>query len=248
MDVDDFLTVLIEAVDRVEEPYFTWVEQFAQRAGDHSRRNVRYRDGIRFGERSFCYELYYQLKTSLVGTEGLALPPQAIIQGEVIKRHIADPTLLPTGIRPLGRQYCPDLTLHTPGNFENQEVVIEVKANPRLTSSMIISDLRKLDLFIGNYAFQLGIFLAVNVKMDELQRKLQSNLIRNRVMALQHKSKIVVMCKEAPRIPLAFAKVPDLVGAYYTSSDTAHAVGVSTRPQDARPRDVNPVLPKTKSS
>jgi hypothetical protein len=127
----------------------------------------------RYGERSFCYELYHQIRV-LMEAHYIQSPPQPdepvlLLQGELKKYQIYDIVQLLTGLdEPLAKEYIPDFLLHVPGPYEHQEVVVEVKSTPKLSFSKIKSDLLKLNEFINNYNYKVGVFLAVNIGRNRI--------------------------------------------------------------------------------
>lgn len=95
----------------------------------------------------------------------------------------------------------PDFLLHTPGDFSNQLVVMEVKSNPALTVKQIQDDLLKIQEFIQAYRYTLGIFIAVNQPAGKIEDLL--NHIRNwHQNALQVQGQIVVIFKDRPEDPI----------------------------------------------
>lgn len=132
----------------------------------------------RYHERVFCYELYYRLRTfmeSEVNDNGQnAFATENIfLQSEVIKQNIDEAVAIFLEISELSKEFMPDFLLHTPGNFDNQLVVMEVKCNPQLSFFSLCADLLKIQEFIANYRYEQGIFLAVNQSEHNQQRLLQ---------------------------------------------------------------------------
>lgn len=127
----------------------------------------------RYGERSFCYELYHQIRT-LMDEHNEQFPPQPgqpifLLQGELKKYQIHDiVNLLPGLDESLAKEYFPDFLLHVPGPYEHQEVVVEVKSTPKLSFGKIKPDLAKLNEFITKYNYKAGVFLAVNVERNSI--------------------------------------------------------------------------------
>jgi hypothetical protein len=198
-----FLDILVDAIDEVPQTYFTWLDEFRRFGRNPSWDNPADRELIRYSERTFCNELYHQLRMRepFVGSDGLKLKPEVVLQAEPIKRILPADALIPDHIQRLPRQFSPDLVLHTPGNFKNQEVVIEVKADPSLPPRAIIYDLEKLDLYTRNYGFKVGIFLAVNVSWTHILEQLKGPGIAIRLRAIQNRNLILVIGKESPGVP-----------------------------------------------
>jgi hypothetical protein len=111
-------------------------------------------------ERVFCYELYHQVRVLMDNDprlfEGVCL------QGELKKFQIEPMFREAFGIVALDKEFVPDFLFHGPGDFNNQELVIEVKAESCLGFSALRHDLEKIQQFISNYRYKAGLFLSVN--------------------------------------------------------------------------------------
>ena len=121
----------------------------------------------RYHERVFCYELYYQLRKRIEASE---LDYSGIyLQSEVRKEKLSPQVLAHFEIAMnLNRNYMPDFLLHTPGDFSNQLLVMEVKTNPNILLQHIEYDVQKLAEFMdqSTYRYEKGIFLCVNVQPE----------------------------------------------------------------------------------
>jgi hypothetical protein len=82
------------------------------------------------GERVFCYELYHQLR--------LLLGDDLDIAGKTIKKKEIFDSLTSNQI--------PDLIIHSQGNLERQDMVVEVKTNSSTIKNKdkVFNDLKKL--------------------------------------------------------------------------------------------------------
>ena len=157
----------------------------------------------RYGERSFCYELYHQTRKLMEDYCVENPPPQDLppvfLQAELKKRQINDiVNFLPGLDNPLSKEFIPDFILHAPGPYELQEVVIEVKSKPDLTFEEIKLDLAKLQEFIKNYNYKLGIFLSINVSpnriIDVLKKENNQTWLNENI---QNKEAIIFIIKES---------------------------------------------------
>jgi hypothetical protein len=164
----------------------------------------------RYDERTFCYELYHQLRclidehrrTNALADDGVRL------QGELTKKHIGEVAASILGgeagvtVTALEREYIPDFLLHTPGNFKSQGLVMEVKTAADIPLRDIKSDLLKLQEFVQKYAYGRALFLVTNNSIQRIQEILGQtetiNWIRDELPA---RSQILLYCKEGPRRP-----------------------------------------------
>jgi hypothetical protein len=153
MKAEQFIPLLIEALYRVPQKFYRhelwrmpgWLEALEQ-IKDQNEQD-RLRDFLdRYGERVFCYELYYQLR-NLIGEqypeyeEHIEDPEAVLFQAELKKNQIIDiMDYFPGAREPLDKAYIPDFLLHSPGNFRHQEVIIEVKSDPHVSETEIKDD------------------------------------------------------------------------------------------------------------
>ncbi len=105
--------------------------------------------GTAYRERTYCYELYHQMKAHWPSDLADA---QYELGGEVDKaghRWFAHQTL---------RNKKPDLLVHDPGDMEKNLVVIEVKA-VTARRAQIRADLQKLTAFCGRGKYSRAFYL-----------------------------------------------------------------------------------------
>jgi hypothetical protein len=93
------------------------------------------------------------------------------LQSELIKSQVDQFIEMIYKITKLSKEFMPDFLLHTPGDFSNQLIVMEVKSTPTLSNAEFFADLLKIQEFINNYHYQKGIFVAVNVPNEVRQRR-----------------------------------------------------------------------------
>lgn len=129
----------------------------------------------RYHERVFCYEFYHKLRVQmderLDGHNELVYSTRNIfLQSELIKDKINHFIENIYRVTRLSKEFMPDFLLHTPGDFSNQLVVVEVKSTPKLSSSELNEDILKIQEFINNYQYKKGIFIAVNVNEDSMKK------------------------------------------------------------------------------
>ena len=174
MDAEIFLNCFRNALPLVNPHYYgieLWSDEVLDLMGIGENQPeidkiMRYLS--RYGERAFCYELYHQTRKLMENyyDENPHPPdqPPVFLQAELKKSQIQDiVNFLPGLDVPLSKEFIPDFILHAPGPYERQEVVVEVKSNPKLTFGEIKNDIAKLQEFIIKYNYTLGIFLSINV-------------------------------------------------------------------------------------
>lgn len=133
-------------------------------------------------ERVFCYELYHRLRTHM--DAWVAQDPDrrcalVRLQGELRKDVIGKLASEILGATPLAKIYLPDLILHSPGNFDAQELVIEIKTAANLPWSSIQKDLTKLEEFLAKYGFGKALFLIISNAPDRIARILRERQVRD---------------------------------------------------------------------
>lgn len=149
----------------------------------------------RYHERVFCYELYHRVRT-LMDSHPVQFT-DVVLQGELTKAEIGRAVQEYLRIKALDKEFMPDFLLHSPGNIEHQDVVIEVKCNPDLVFSDVKDDLEKINQFIDRYKYQLGVFLTVNTGPDSAVRMLGDKRHREWIRHhLPHNNRIIFMCHE----------------------------------------------------
>lgn len=165
----------------------------------------------RYDERTFCYELYHQLRCLIEErrqSEGLK-EDGVRLQAELTKKQIGEVAATILGnaaavqVTQLDREYIPDFLLHTPGNFGSQGLVMEVKTAPEIPFRDIKDDLLKLHEFIQRYAYGRALFLVTNNTAARIQRLVErddnADWIRHE---LPTRRQILIFCKEHPAAPL----------------------------------------------
>jgi hypothetical protein len=182
--VIDFIRVALGRVDQLYYASRPYHEDMLRRIGirrDHPHRRALTSFLTRHGERVFCYELYHQIRV-LIEDYYREHPEERdqdrqehfYLQAELKKEQIGDLRDLFEGeIAQLEKEYIPDFLLHGTGHFERQDLIIEVKSNPRLPVADLQYDIQKLQEFITRYRYRYGLFL-LNVKYFCRQRS--SNL------------------------------------------------------------------------
>jgi len=204
-----FITILKEALDRVPGYYFGkeyWTDQMLDTWG--VRQETAEREALekylsRYGERVFCYELYHQIRI-LMEAYYAKNPPRSgssiiCLQAELKKEQIGNVVEHFPEIQSLEKEYIPDFLLHSPGNFDHQKLILEVKSDPRVSFSDIKDDLSKIQEFITRYRYRRGILLIINspserikliIAKRENQQWIQENLPdRRRILFMQRKTR-----------------------------------------------------------
>lgn len=174
MNAEIFLFCFENALPLVDQQYYgidllteEVIEVLGVADGSHEFEEVK-KYLSRYGERAFCYELYHQTRIQMDDYLEQHPPqqnqPVLLLQAELKKFQIAHiVNLLPNIAGALDKEYIPDFLLHAPGPYDFQEVVVEVKSTPKLSFSKIKDDLAKIESFMSNYNYRLGVFLAINI-------------------------------------------------------------------------------------
>lgn len=184
MDAEEFLKLIPLALETIGPHYYGknyYNDEILERAHisiEHPHIEQLRKYLMRYGERVYCYEFYHKIRSQM------ADPHQehvdfAILQAELKKysiQHILE--FMPKDVQPLEREYIPDFLLHSPTDFDHQELVIEVKTNASLNFGVLIKDLRKLDEFITRYGYKFGVMLIINMPQHKLEKTLDDNKIQ----------------------------------------------------------------------
>jgi len=187
MDIAIFLNLFHEALNRVEESYYQ-----TNSGSLFPNTNMYY-------ERVFCYELYHQIRALM--DELRAKDPSTLssmqFQGELRKEPINSSIAAQAGLSPLSKKYVPDFLLHSPGNTDYHGLIIEVKSNPNICFAPIREDLAKIQEFITQYKYQMGIFLIINNSMDRMRKLITKSKSQEWIRAnLCGRSRILFISKE----------------------------------------------------
>lgn len=118
-------------------------------------------------ERLFTYELYYQLKE--IFNNHPLLNNNIVIDAELPKRRLTLYQARVLGLLPLDKLMSPDFIIHERDTGDNQLLVAEVKAEKYLSLDKTIKDINKLISLRQNYAFQKGVFVAININIQKIK-------------------------------------------------------------------------------
>jgi hypothetical protein len=128
-DLEDFLSILKEAVAHIEDRYFQVQTAFENGSS------------LMYRERVYCYELYHQLRNAIPVTS------QYTLMGELDKRAHE----IISGSR------IPDFVFHVPGTMDGNLVVMEVKRID--TSDDLKTDFKKLLQFLEDANYKGAVHL-----------------------------------------------------------------------------------------
>ncbi len=196
-DLNRFHDIFIECLDLVDKDYYnTTYENISKFHEVIENRLVPDNDNFyRYGERIFCYELYHQLRMKIdeEKVDNPSFLENLKLQGEVAKWQ--EQSLYEEyGLNLLDNEYIPDFLLHTAGKFHIHAYVIEVKSNPKLSSTQMMTDLKKISQFIDRLRYKRGIFLAININADEINKMIKSR--EKEIRDLKGRNSIAVICKK----------------------------------------------------
>jgi hypothetical protein len=126
-------------------------------------------------ERVFCYELYHRIRQIQDNScKNLTL------NGELDKRGRAN-----------YNNEIPDFLFHIPGTNNFNEAIIEVK-----NTLQIIGDLQKIDKFISEHNYKLGILLVYNHTFSKVQKEFKS--IKEDLANIKNKENIYIIVASDP--------------------------------------------------
>lgn len=167
-EMKKYLNIIIEGLNRVEEPYY------------HIKTTYALSGIVR--ERAFCYELYHQIRCIQTERNEMKLS----LNGEIDKRgHLEFDK---------DDQKNPDFVFHIPGEMDDNTFVIEVKG---IINDDCIHDFQKLELFVCKYGYKMGIFILYNHTFEEFTRKLSEKLRKNFSSVPESRAKnILIICKK----------------------------------------------------
>jgi hypothetical protein len=168
-----------------------WSETDKAPIEDEAKKYLR-----RYHERVFCYELYYHLRFQIEMDEYFFR--DIFLQSEVIKSKLPVTVWRGSQVKKLSKNFMPDFLLHTPGNFENQLIVMEVKSSPAIKRAHVKNDINKIAEFMERYGYLCGVFLAVNTTVSNIWEMLYSQKETFATMPDEHKKGILIMVQDMP--------------------------------------------------
>ncbi|CEI83016.1 hypothetical protein J18TS1_07320 [Oceanobacillus oncorhynchi subsp. incaldanensis] len=215
MNIHEYIKFLRRAINNVEEVYFgnqNWIDSML------NVHNIKSQDKKReklmpylsmHNERVFCYELYHQLRKIM---EENRLNEKVILQAELRKAQVSDEITQLFGVNSTDGVYYPDFLIHEPGTYENQDLIIEVKANPKLSTTDMLNDIKKIDQFINRYNYKKGIFLAINVNKERYNQLMTNDHLLNSLEEqINSKNEILLMFRESAKEPTISINLANLL-------------------------------------
>ncbi|MFC7322366.1 hypothetical protein [Halobacillus campisalis] len=203
MNIPTYIDFLRKALNNVEDVYFgnqDWIHSmlnFHNVETEDNRREKLIPFLSKHHERVFCYELYHQFRKVM---EKNKLDDRVILQAELRKSQVSSEIEQLFGVQSTDGIYYPDFLIHEPNTFENQDLIIEVKANPKLTDEDIKKDIVKIDQFIKRYKYKKGIFLAINISEDRRKQLLtNTSLLKCLKEQTECKYEILLMFRESAK-------------------------------------------------
>ena len=180
--IDLFNADLRTSLNEVNELYYGlhyWHNTTYALPNDRRQFSILWNYLERYHERVFCYELYHKLRTKMESRIderecNIYSSRNIFLQSELRKDRIHNYIEQIFNVIRLSREFMPDFLLHTPGNFDNQLIVMEVKSNPNVSANEVKYDLEKIQEFIDNYQYLQGVFIAINISNDNRDQLLNS--------------------------------------------------------------------------
>ncbi|WP_143588813.1 hypothetical protein [Terribacillus halophilus] len=201
MNINNYIKFLRRALNNVKDVYFgnqNWVDSMIN-ANEIDTQDPKREKLIPYlsmhHERVFCYELYHQSRKIMEQNEK---DENVILQAELRKSQVSSDIEHLFNIKSTEGPYYPDFLIHEPYTTDNQDLIIEVKANPNLSVKDMKKDIYKIDQFIDRYKYKKGIFLAINVTAEKRKQLLSnSDLLNSLKEQVKCKNEILLMFKES---------------------------------------------------
>lgn len=200
MNIPTYIDFLRKAINEVKDVYYGNQDMIDSMLNAH---NIGPQDKsreklipilTRHHERVFCYELYHQLRKIMEQND---LNEKTILQAELRKPQVSSEIEQLFGIQSIDGVYYPDFLIHEPNTFDN-DLIIEVKANPKLSIEDMKKDILKIDQFINKYQYKKGIFLAININDGKREQLItNAHLLTSLREQITCKNEILLMFRES---------------------------------------------------
>lgn len=192
--LNEVLKDLLASINDVEECYYYKMSDFYDATSflepGMDQENL-IQELPKHAERLFAYELYFYLRWRIKVKEQLY--GKIKLTGELRKEKLPKEIYNKFKLTALSKRFIPDFLIHIPQNIDRQLAVIELKTDPNIDMNELFYDLEKIDEFIERYNYEIGIFIAINVRFDKI-----SNLIRQRLhRKILNLHRIFVVVKES---------------------------------------------------
>lgn len=199
-ELDRFFELFLESLSLVDDSYYRTTYKNISNLFDVLRNRGRIvgENLERFGERTFCYELYHHLRIKIDEEveQNESFLNGAMLQGEVKKVRVIE-FVKHFGLERLKAEYIPDFLIHTPGEVEYHPYIIEVKCSPYVSEKEILNDIAKINEFITRYQYERGIFLTTNTSPEYINQSLVA--LQEQIQKLEGRSRIKIVCKSSQK-------------------------------------------------
>ena len=171
---------------KVNNNYNSNVYLMLKAVGKVKAKYVEYKDGAgnlhAHIERVFAYEFYRQWANILDDRQNN--PQKLSLNAEIIKGFNEETDII-DDVETKKKICYPDMVLHrSQTDYENNEIVCEIKVLKNLTKDNLVADLTKLSCFVKkgalfNHPYKIGVFLLVGGTLSDISALLADSIIQN---------------------------------------------------------------------
>jgi hypothetical protein len=176
IDIPDYIEILKTALEKVPSIYFSIkrnLDGMLNNIKDEKVKKEIEKLSLKYQERTFCYELYHQLRLLQDEEDGPFNEKDILIHAEIRKDSLLTEVYKEWKMEELDKEYIPDFIFHDDMDHTKQRLIVEVKTSPKDSIHNYRSDLNKIHEFITNYNFQQGCLIALNQETDFIKNKVR---------------------------------------------------------------------------
>src|SRR5690554_1658975 len=175
IDIPDYIEILKTALEKVPSIYFSIkrnLDGMLNNIKDEKVKKEIEKLSLKYQERTFCYELYHQLRLLQDEEDGPFNEKDILIHAEIRKDSLLTEVYKEWKMEELDKEYIPDFIFHKDMGYKKQRLIVEVKTNPNNSESHYKYDLEKIHEFISRYKFEKGCLIALNQSLDKITKSI----------------------------------------------------------------------------